>query len=424
MTSRWSWILRRITRRIWFRASLFSLLAIVTALLGLVASPYIPNDLPTKIGSDSVDHILEIIATSMLTVTTFSLSTMVSAYSAATNNVTPRATRLVIEDPTTQNVLATFVGSFLYSLVGIIVLSTGAYGDRGRVVLFVVTIAVIVLIVTTLLRWMDHLSRLGRVTETTQRVEEVAAMAMRERHQNPYLSGRPLFDPGEVPATARPVHPAAYGYVQHVDTGALAAIAGDGGGRIYVGAIPGHLVDPATPIAWCEAVEDERQEERVRAAFTIADTRSFDQDPRFGAVVLAEIASRALSPAINDPGTAIDVIGRCERVAAIWSEPVDEADEEVRFPQVYVPSLALANLFDDLFTPIARDGAAIVEVGVRLQRAFATLSRIDERYADNARRHSRQALQRAEAALAIDADRDKLRGLAATVAGLQHPADD
>ena len=83
MTSRWLWIARQVTRRIWFRASLFSLLAVATALVAIIVSPYIPDDLPTKIGSDAVDHILGIIASSMLTVTTFSLSTMVSAYAAA-----------------------------------------------------------------------------------------------------------------------------------------------------------------------------------------------------------------------------------------------------------------------------------------------------------------------------------------------------
>ena len=83
----------------------------------------------------------------MLAVTTFSLSTMVSAYSAATSNVTPRATKLIMEDTTTQTVLSTFVGSFLFSLVGIIALSTGALRRPGRVVLFAVTILVIVAIV-------------------------------------------------------------------------------------------------------------------------------------------------------------------------------------------------------------------------------------------------------------------------------------
>lgn len=416
MTSRWIFVLRRVTRRVWFRASLFSVLAVATALVAIVVSPYIPNDLPTKIGSDAVDHILGIIASSMLTVTTFSLSTMVSAYSAATSNVTPRATRLVIEDTTTHNVLSTFIGSFLYSLVGIIVLSTGAYGDRGRVVLFAVTILVIVAIVVTLLRWIDHLSELGRVTQTTQRVEAVATKALRERRDSPYLGGYPLHDPSrEVPASARPIFFAEIGYVQHIDTGALSKIATEDSGRIYLLAIPGDFVDPTEPIAFADGLHDDH-EERMRECYSIGDTRSYDQDPRFGASVLTEIASRALSPGINDPGTAIDVIGRAVRLLAIWGQPPERKDE-VEYPNLFVRPVAVDDLFDDLFTPIARDGASTVEIGVRLQKAFRTLSRVRmDGYPESARRHSKEALERAEAELGIEADKVRLRALADEVA--------
>ncbi|HIA0041491.1 TPA: DUF2254 family protein, partial [Escherichia coli] len=106
----------------------------------------IPESVSVKVGAEAVDNILNILASSMLAVTTFSLSIMVTAYGSATTNVTPRATRLVVEDVTTQNVLATFIGSFLFSLVGIIALNMGAYGERGRVILFIVTLVVIALI--------------------------------------------------------------------------------------------------------------------------------------------------------------------------------------------------------------------------------------------------------------------------------------
>ena len=416
MTSHWIWLFSQVTRRIWFRASLFSVLAIATALVAILIRNYIPSDLPTKIGADAVDNILGIIASSMLTVTTFSLSTMVSAYSAATSNVTPRATKLVMEDSTTQNVLATFVGSFLFSLVGIIALSTGAYGESGRVVLFVVTIAVIVLIVVTLLRWIDHLSRLGRVTETTERVENVTITAMRSRRQRPYLGCRPLNAASDVPPIARPVFFSRIGYVQHLDPRALSEVAKSNNGRIFVAAIPGQLVGPTEPVAWLDGLQGQDQEERIRNCFSVGDTRSFDQDPRFGASVLAEIASRALSPAVNDPGTAIDVITRAMRVLAVWVEPVDpEVENEVLYPNVYVPPLDVGDLFDDLFTPIARDGAGIVEVGLRLQKAFQTLAKFDEvRYRRNATRHSIEALRRSQTALAFEGDMERIKRSAST----------
>lgn len=416
MSSRWFWVAAQVSRRIWVRASLYSLLAVVTALLGIVASPYIPSELPTKVGAAAVDNILGIIASSMLTVTTFSLSVMVSAYSSATSNVTPRATRLVMEDSTTQNVLSTFVGSFLFSLVGIIVLSTGAYGEQGRVVLFGATIGVIVLIVVTLLRWIDHLSRLGRLTETTALVEGAAIKAMRERHQNPYIGGSQLVDPAtDIPGTATTIHTSQIGYIQHVDIGGLSKLVGEQPGAIYLIATPGDFVDPTEPIAWAFGVSLPDPEQAVRACFSIGDTRSFDQDPRFGASVLAEIGSRALSSGINDLGTVIDIIGRMVRVMAIWAEPRE--DLAPRFPKVFVPAIKVGDLFDDLFTPIAQDGAGSVEVGLRLQKALAALARLDERqFGSHALRHSQEAVVRSKHAM-IELDYSRIVEAARKVPG-------
>ena len=337
-TSRLQWLLTQLVRKLWFRATLFSILAVGTAFIAVLAKPYIPDDLETKIGADAVDNVLGIIASSMLAVTIFSLSTMVSAFTAATNNVSPRATKLLMEDSTAQNALATFIGSFLFSVVGIIVLSTGAYGDGGRVIVFIVTVGVIVIIVVTLLRWIDHLSRLGRVGETTEKVEDVTTKAMHDRIERPYLGGLPLGDgDAAMPESVTPVFSQTMGYVQHVDSGALSDLAEEAEGTIHVVALPGTFMDPSRPLAFCEGLDEEAMKEVV-TAFTIGDERSFDQDPRFGLCVMSEIASRALSTALNDPGTAIDVIGRALRVLSVWSGHTDEeeGDVEVIYPRLRV----------------------------------------------------------------------------------------
>lgn len=62
----------------------------------------------------------------------------------------------------------------------------------------------------------------------------------------------------------------------------------------------------------------EKVEAELIEAFVVGDQRTFDNDPRFGLVVLAEIADRALSPAVNDPSTAIDVIGTLTRLLCNW----------------------------------------------------------------------------------------------------------
>ncbi|QAY86131.1 DUF2254 domain-containing protein [Pseudomonas arsenicoxydans] len=417
MIARWRWLLQQLTKRLWFRASLFSLLGVATALLAVVFKDYIPESLPARIGADAVDKILGIIASSMLAVTTFSLSTMVTAYGAASSGVTPRATTLVMEDSTTQNALATFIGSFLFSLVGIIALSTGAYGTQGRVLLFAVTIAVVILIVYTLLRWIDHLSKLGRVGETIDRVEQATIDAINNRVQWPHLGGSAYPTEWKTPPSAQTITSHQTGYVQHIDVHALGVVAKAGEIKIFVDILPGSFVHLGMALACAVSLNKERIDElhasteKILAALTIGVRRTFEHDPRFGLSVLSEIASRALSPAVNDPGTAIDVIGRGIRSLTCWGKPQDPAskiDEDCE--QVYLRGLTVDDLFDDLFAPIARDGASLIEVDLRLMKALVSLTQINPlMFSGACIRHADLLIKRADLSLTLEEDKQALR---------------
>jgi uncharacterized membrane protein len=296
--TRWRWILKQLTRRLWLRATVIGSLGVFAAVFAAGAEDYIPWKLPGSISASVIGNLLTIIASSMLTVTTFSLSTMTSAYASASSSVTPRAARILISDTVAQNVLSTFIGSFLFSIVGLIVLDTGAYGDRGRVVLFLVTIFVIVLIVVSLLHWIDYLTRLGRMAATTQRVEEVTAQALRERLEEPYLGGHALRV--DLPPGCTKILAGQVGYVQFIDMIALSRGAAALDTNLFVQALPGAFVHDDTVLVGLTAVSAEKcqaVEAQLRAAFSISDLRSFDQDPRFGLAVLTEIAVRATIPA-------------------------------------------------------------------------------------------------------------------------------
>ncbi len=54
------YILRQVTKRIWFRASLFSVAAILTALVAGWVAPFIPYELSLRVGGKAVDNILTI----------------------------------------------------------------------------------------------------------------------------------------------------------------------------------------------------------------------------------------------------------------------------------------------------------------------------------------------------------------------------
>jgi uncharacterized membrane protein len=415
MISKWQWLIRQLTRTLWVRATLYGVLAVATALLAMILEPFIPEGLGARIGADALDHLLDILASSMLAVTTFSLTVMVSAYSAATTSVTPRATRLLMQDTTTQNVLSTFLGSFLFSLAGIIGLSAGVYGQSGRVVLYAVALGVIVVVVATMLRWIQHLSHFGRVDDTTERVEQAASKALGERVQHPFLGGRPLLVDTSIPDLAVPVYAQRVGYVQHLDMACLHQCTLQHQGQIIVQATPGSFVSPGSVLALVVAMPGVQAGQAVQQAFSIDTQRSFDQDPRFGLSVLAEIASRALSPAVNDPGTALDVLGRAVRVLSCCS--TGQSLPEPRFPGVWVPAVDMHDMFDDVFAPIARDGAALFEVQLRLQKSLLELVRINAgMFGPAAFRCSQQALQRALDQLFLNEEKDRVSSIAKQLA--------
>ncbi len=130
--------------------------------------------------------------------------------------------------------------------------------------------------------------------------------------------------------------------------------------------------------------------------------------------MLSEIAGRALSPAVNDPGTAIDIVGTLVRLVAQWSEPPSSEDDlTTKYDRVEVPEVSVRDLFDDAFTAIARDGAGVVEVSVRLQKALHSLASIgDASMREAAEYHGRMALTRAQIALELAEDITAVRDAA------------
>ena len=396
MTSKIGWHLLRHMRKVWVRVASFALLGIVSAGVAQLVARLIPSAWTVKIGADSVDQVLNILASSMLAVTTFSLAIAISAFAAAASTATPRATALLQEDATAQNVLATFLGAFLFSLVGIIALQAGYYSSAGRLVLFVATAAVIALVVVALLRWISHLMTFGRMGDTLDRVEAAASASLENRLKNPFLGGRPLLT--EIPETCIPLLSSEAGYVLHVDVGKLDTVAQSLKTKVWPNALPGSFVHQASPLIHVEReINDEEALKAFRNAFTVGTERSFEQDPRFGLIVITEIASRALSPAVNDPGTAISVVGRLVRILARWTEDVQlKIDHEA----VFVPPITPTELIVDAFRPIVRDGASSIEVQLRIQKALHALADIaPDVFAVPATAMVADARERAKAAL-------------------------
>jgi len=417
------WILTRIRQRLWLSVTLYALAGVASALLAALVGRTFAGLAPFDIGAQAIDSLLTIIASSMLAVTTFSVGALTSAYASASASATPRATSLLTEDAVVQHALSTFVGAFLFSIVGLIALKVGVYGPEGRAVLFAVTLVLILLIVVALLRWIDRLTQLGRVADTIGRVEAAAERAMRDWEARPFLGARCL----DEPRPGRPVDALGVGYVQFIDTRELQTVAADAGIEIDVVILPGAFVYRGSVLATVASPDGRVSDETVaaaRKAFKVETQRALEQDPRFGLVVLSEIALRALSPAVNDPGTAIDVIGRQARLISLWAEVCEEgARDPAECSRVRVPPVQCADMLEDAYNTIGRDGSGQIDVVLRLVKALGALTQTGPEVVRSAAAEQlRIAIDRAEASLHNLDDLRRLRAAVDAASAAHHPA--
>tara|TARA_R110002126_G_scaffold44671_10_gene127181 strand:+ start:5332 stop:6594 length:1263 start_codon:yes stop_codon:yes gene_type:complete len=404
--------------KIWFRAMLFSVAAIFAAVAAEWIGPLIPYESDLDLASGSVGDILSILASSMLAVIAFSVSIMVSAYGSATSTATPRTIALMLADDRSQNALSTFLGTFLFSIVGIIGLSAGFYDDRGRIILFFATITVIVLITGTLINWIQQLSTFGRMNDLIERVERATSKALRWHGEHPFLNALPTV---EIPSDAVAVRcDIASGVVTSLDMQLLEETAEKHDVTVYLDIHPGKLVYPARPLLYLSGKEAKTLDpQRFQDAILVEHDRSFDQDPRFGLVVLSEIASRALSPAVNDPGTAISVLDSGLRCFEIFAEASADT-EDPRYSRIHGPAIEIRDLFTDFFTKIARDGAGMVEVQQRIQLCLQALAQSwPQLFSVAAAEASSDALERALEVIGHKPDIKDLRARSAKVVAVQ-----
>ncbi|SDY96808.1 DUF2254 domain-containing protein, partial [Citreimonas salinaria] len=374
-----------------------------------------PQDLPVDIPESATQTILTIVATSMLTVATFALATMVTAFFGASQTTTPRVVRLISQDRAAQAPISIFIGAFMFSIVGIIALSSGFFTASGRLILFSVTLLVVILVVGALIRWISKISSIGQVGETIQRMELTTSAAFRE------IAERPLFGCRQSTRAAdhgRPLHATRLGFVQNIETGRLQKVAETHDLFIHVVARPGAYVTAARPLVLVSGTIDEDAVNGIREAIVLGRERTFDHDPRFGLIVLNEIAARALSTGVNDPGTAINVIQTDVRILSEWFARMEQTHPEPGHDRVSMVAISPQDILDDAFRPIARDGAGTIEVCVKLFEALETIQVVaPDGFRAPVDRFAEELMERARAAMSHPADIEVVEQAASRVTG-------
>jgi uncharacterized membrane protein len=96
--------------------------------------------------------------------------------------------------------------------------------------------------------------------------------------------------------------------LEAVELEQLVQLASSCGGRIDVVAAVGDTVLEGMPLLHVFGAQQHVDEQELRDALELGAERTFEQDPKYAIRLLVDIAIKALSPAINDPTTAVQAL--------------------------------------------------------------------------------------------------------------------
>lgn len=407
---------QKLSTKLWLRPTLSGLFAAFMAALAYWLGQRYDAVFSFDISEDSLLMLLGIFTSSMLSVATFTVSAIVTAASSASNSTTPRASQYVLNDNISQLVLSAFIGAFIYSLVGVFSLKTLHYGPTGRFVLFVGLLVFVLLVLFALINWIDHAIKLGRQSTIVGKLYDATLATLRPEIVG--TLGAKTWQ-GGIPLQGQAVYPNKVGYITALDMQALQQAAERSNVHIIISTRPGEIAETTTPIAYISPASnaDENLIHCLNTALVIDRKRQPFMDLRHNLLNLTETADRALSPGINDPGTAIHIMNIQMDLLLQWANLQNNPQcYAVQYDRLSLPAVTAEELVNDCFTPIARDGASAVEVGIRLQKVLQALARAGHpELSTAAKTMSATALELAEHSLVANAHKAKVAKAAVAV---------
>jgi uncharacterized membrane protein len=258
--------------------------------------------------------LLSTIAGATITVAGVVFAITLVSIQLASSQFSPRVIPGFLRDFHQQQVMGFVVGTFTYCLMVLAaVREPGVLGEGVGVPHLSVdlALALALLAILGIVAFLDHGARSLQVGEIIRRV----ALETRHRIDELYphtartAPPQPLHDAAMPASAGHVVRAKTSGWVRHIDVEAILRATPDTGvARLDVR--NGSFVAERQPICtlWPTPEDPPAAEASVRQALVLGDSRMMLQDVAFGMRQLVDIALRALSPGVNDPTTAYDVI--------------------------------------------------------------------------------------------------------------------
>ena len=371
---RWA---RKLFTPFWVVPSLWCLGAVSAGLLLPELEQANPRWFPLLFqgGATGARSLLSTIAGAMISVTGLVFSITIVALQLASSQFSPRVLRTFLDDRIPQNTLGVFAASFLYSLTVLRSVIEGTTSRSESVPQLAITLAYLLVLgsVAMFLWFIHHITlsiSVGSVI--TQLGIETRAMLPDHVGRSAPLGELTSFDAQRVVVAARS------GVLDVIEVATLRRVAQQHDVRIEVLHRRGTFVPEGAPLAMVHggaATED--WDALVNRGLELAPERSMQQDHSYGLRQLVDVAERALSPGINDPTTAVQVIDQLhDLLRRLGGQPDPDGVEldDDGIVRVVTREWTFGDLFDLAVDEIAHWGSEGVQVPQRLDAMFADLA--------------------------------------------------
>jgi uncharacterized membrane protein len=352
---------------------------------------------------DDARTLLTVVSTAMIGVIATVFGLAVVALQLSSTQFSPRLVRNFLRDGVTQWVLAVFVGTFAYASAGLYTVGLGAGGRVDRFPRLAVSGAMVLLFVSVaaVIAFADHLAhslQIDSILAVSTRGTLRAIDAAREGTEEA---------PPTRPDHAVPIPALRSGYLQLLTPGHLLRYVEEHG--VTVALVPrlGDYVVAGTPVAHLWVADPTRVPPSgpevarvVAAALDLGFERTLQQDVGFGIRQLVDTACKALSPAVNDPYTAVQAVHHLSDIlVTLASRSLGSVVVRRSDGALVVPARRFADYLASAVGPIRRYGAAEPTVAVALLELMtmcAITSRLSPTRTDAVRGEAALLLEDAE----------------------------
>jgi uncharacterized membrane protein len=319
--------------------------------------------------------ILSGIAGSIMTVVSIVFAILLMTLTLASTQFSPRILVSFVRDRATQWTLGIFLGTFSYCMAAL-----PAVRSLPQPFVPVLTVLIAMLLALLCVGWLiffiNHIARSISVNHIVDRIAGEAELVVDDIMPHPRGTyERSEQAPPSREGRERVIVSGKSGYIRFIDVGFLFACAKSFGVQITLDRRVGHFI-PAG-VALLRVVDAGRvtpeREARLLSAIDIGPTRTMQQDVEFGIIQIVDIALRAISPAVNDPTTAINCIDQLARVMILWASraaPESYLHAPPHVLRLAIPWIGYDGLLDTAFEQIRHYAKSDIAVSLRLLRAF------------------------------------------------------